>query len=72
MTFVLRRADQGPQEASSIRNKQGYIDLATQKSGSIFTTKTLRALSEQYFALQDDYNKKQKYLVGQVVEIACE
>ncbi|OXG96130.1 DNA mismatch repair protein MSH2 [Cryptococcus neoformans A2-102-5] len=57
-------------EASLIRNKKEYIDLATQKSGTIFTTKTLKALSEEYFRLQELYEKQQRHLVKEVVSIA--
>lgn len=60
------------QEASLIRNKKEYIDLATQKSGTIFTTKTLKALSEEYFRLQELYEKQQRHLVKEVVSIAGE
>ena len=53
-----------------IRNKREYIDLATQKSGSIFTTTHLRHLSEQYFELFEKYERKQRQLVKEVVGIA--
>jgi DNA mismatch repair ATPase MutS len=61
-------ADQ--QEAGATRNKKGYIDLTTQKSGSIFTTRTLRELSDQYLDLQKKYETLQNSLVKKVVEIA--
>ncbi|WVQ85977.1 hypothetical protein IAT38_008145 [Cryptococcus sp. DSM 104549] len=57
-------------EAALIRNKKNYIDLATQKSGTIFTTKTLKGLSEEYFRLQELYDKQQRHLVKEVVGIA--
>ncbi|OCF39837.1 DNA mismatch repair protein MSH2 [Kwoniella heveanensis CBS 569] len=57
-------------EAGLIRNKKGYIDLATQKSGTIFTTRRLKDLSEQYFDLQDKYERQQRHLVKEVVGIA--
>ncbi|WVR08513.1 hypothetical protein IAU60_005568 [Kwoniella sp. DSM 27419] len=57
-------------EAGLIRNKKGYIDLATQKSGSIFTTRHLKELSENYFDLQEAYEKQQRHLVKEVVKIA--
>ncbi|WVN89665.1 uncharacterized protein L203_104895 [Cryptococcus depauperatus CBS 7841] len=57
-------------EAGLIRNKKEYIDLTTQKSGSIFTTKTLKELSEEYFRLQELYEKQQRHLVKEVVGIA--
>lgn len=55
-----------------IRNKSKYIDLATQKSGSIFTTATLKELSEQYFDLTARYEKQQHHLVKEVVQVAGE
>jgi len=58
------------QEAGATRNKKGYIDLTTQKSGSIFTTRTLRELSDQYLDLQKKYETLQNSLVKKVVEIA--
>jgi hypothetical protein len=58
------------QEAPLIRNKSKYIDLATQKSGSIFTTATLKDLSEQYFDLTARYEKQQHHLVKEVVQVA--
>jgi hypothetical protein len=65
---VRNQADQ--QEAGATRNKKGYIDLTTQKSGSIFTTRTLRELSDQYLDLQKKYETLQNSLVKKVVEIA--
>jgi DNA mismatch repair protein MSH2 len=66
----LDRADHS-KEAGLIRNKKQYIDLATQKSGSIFTTARLRELSDEFQRLQDEYEKKQRHLVKEVVSIAC-
>jgi hypothetical protein len=65
---VENQADQ--QEAGATRNKKGYIDLTTQKSGSIFTTRVLRELSDQYLDLQKKYETLQNSLVKKVVEIA--
>ncbi|EIW69972.1 hypothetical protein TREMEDRAFT_30126 [Tremella mesenterica DSM 1558] len=58
-------------EAGLIRNKKQYRDLATQKSGTIFTTATLKGLSEDYDRLMDKYNDKQRTLVKEVVSIAA-
>nr|XP_019008106.1 DNA mismatch repair protein MSH2 [Kwoniella pini CBS 10737]OCF46887.1 DNA mismatch repair protein MSH2 [Kwoniella pini CBS 10737] len=58
-------------EAGSLRGKKGYIDLATQKSGTIFTTPHLKQLSENYFDLQAQYDKSQRHLVKEVVGIAA-
>lgn len=57
-------------EAGLIRGKKKYIDLATQKSGTIFTTTLLKNLSEDYARLQEEYEKKQRHLVKEVVSIA--
>lgn len=59
------------QEAGSLRGKKGYIELATQKSGTIFTTSRIRELSEKYVDLKQDYEKKQRHLEKEVVQIAC-
>lgn len=58
-------------EAGLIRNKKQYIELSTQKSGTIFTTETLRELSEQFSDLQEGYEQKQRHLVKEVVQIAA-
>lgn len=58
------------QEAGLIRNNKKYIDLATQKSGSIFTTRHLRELSDEYSRLQGEYEKKQRGIVKDIVAIA--
>lgn len=64
-------ADDGPQEVTKIKGK-GYIDLATQKSGTIFTTRKLKALSEEHTELTQLYEKTQRGLVKEVVAIAGE
>ncbi|KAL7422721.1 MSH2 protein [Cryptotrichosporon argae] len=58
-------------EAGLLRNKKGYFDLATQKSGTIFTTSTLRQASEEYSRLQDEYERTQRHLVKEVVQVAA-
>ncbi len=58
------------QEVNKIKGK--YIDLATQKSGSIFTTKKLKSLSEEHNSLTQLYEKTQRSLVKEVVGIAGE
>jgi DNA mismatch repair ATPase MutS len=72
--YILRLACENDQliqqEAGATRNKKGYIDLTTQKSGSIFTTRILRDLSDQYLDLQKKYETLQNSLVKKVVEIA--
>jgi DNA mismatch repair ATPase MutS len=49
---------------------KGYIDLATQKSGTIFTTRKLKKLSEEHTELTQLYEKTQRGLVKEVVAIA--
>ncbi|KAK4686325.1 DNA mismatch repair protein MSH2, partial [Tremellales sp. Uapishka_1] len=58
-------------EAGLIRNKRQYQELSTQKSGTIFTTSTLRQLSDEYSTLQESYEKTQRHLVKEVVGIAA-
>lgn len=57
-------------EAGLLRGNKQYIELSTQKSGTIFTTKLLKNLSEEYSRLQEEYEKKQRHLVKEVVQIA--
>lgn len=66
----MREQPADEQEAGATRGKKGYIDLTTQKSGSIFTTRILRELSDQYLDLQKKYETLQNSLVKKVVEIA--
>ncbi|KAJ9105070.1 hypothetical protein QFC19_003702 [Naganishia cerealis] len=51
--------------------RKGYIDLATQKSGTIFTTRKLKSLSEEHTELTQLYDKTQRGLVKEVVAIAA-
>lgn len=60
------------QEASAIRNQREYIEYSTQKAGTYFTTKKLKALSEEYETLNTEYAKKQKSLERDVIQIAGE
>lgn len=57
-------------EASKIKGSK-YIELAVQKSGSIFTTRALKALSEEHNDLTRLYEKTQRGLVQEVVAIAA-
>jgi len=68
--MLVRERSADEQEAGATRGKKGYIDLTTQKSGSIFTTRILRELSDQYLDLQKKYETLQNSLVKKVVEIA--
>ena len=58
------------QEAGKLKNKPKYIELAVQKSGTIFTTRALKGLSEEHHELTQQYEKQQRSLVKEVVAIA--
>ncbi|GMK54432.1 hypothetical protein CspeluHIS016_0110180 [Cutaneotrichosporon spelunceum] len=58
-------------EASLLRGKKQYIELSTQKSGTIFTTASLRESSDDFARLQEEYETKQRHLVKEVVGIAA-
>lgn len=64
-SFRLTRADAG-----ILRNQSGFIDLKTQKSGQIFTTKQLRALANRHQELGELYSKAQSSVSREVVNIA--
>ncbi|KAI8051755.1 muts domain V-domain-containing protein [Thamnidium elegans] len=59
----------GRTEASKIRNKSEYIELNTQKSGTIFTTRRLKDCSTRYEELSRSYEDKQRGLVKEVISI---
>lgn len=46
-----------------------YIELQTVKAGVFFTTKKLRALSQQYMDYSAEYNLKQKELIKEILSI---
>ncbi|KAI9247066.1 muts domain V-domain-containing protein [Sporodiniella umbellata] len=52
-----------------IRNKSEYIQYTTQKSGTLFATKTLKELSAKHTDLSKAYDATQKSLVKEVIEI---
>ncbi|KAI8922577.1 muts domain V-domain-containing protein [Powellomyces hirtus] len=56
-------------DASIIRNKREYIELATRKDGVYFTTSALRRLSDEYAQLSAEYESTQSKLVKEVIEI---
>ncbi|CAE6337838.1 unnamed protein product [Rhizoctonia solani] len=64
--FRLSKSD-----AKSIHNKRQYNEISTQKSGTLFTTSTLRELANEYGSLSDQYNRAQSGLVKEVVGIAA-
>ena len=58
-------------EAGLIRGNKEYTEFATQKSGTIFTTRKLKDLSQQFDELNKAYEKTQRELVREVVAIAA-
>jgi hypothetical protein len=58
------------QEEKAIRDAPGVVVLDTQKSGVRFTNVSLRALSENYSRLTDQYNTAQSVLAKEVISIA--
>ncbi|KAI8983070.1 putative DNA mismatch repair protein MSH2 [Pilobolus umbonatus] len=61
----------GRKEYSRIRNKPGYIEYATQKTGTLIATKKLRELSDKYSRISKLYEAKQKDLVKEVLDIVA-
>ena len=62
----------GLQEAGLLRGEKEYIEFTTQKSGTIFTTRHLRDLSDEFFSQNELYEKAQRQLVADIVNIAGE
>ncbi|CAG8584587.1 940_t:CDS:10 [Funneliformis mosseae] len=58
-------------DATCIRGKKQYLELATQRNGVFFTTTKLRQLSTSYFDSLDIYEKEQSLLVKEVIDIAA-
>ncbi|KAJ3340369.1 MutS-like protein [Gonapodya sp. JEL0774] len=58
-------------DASAIRNKKEYIELATQKAGVLFTTLKLRELDRRYGDAEQEYREKQRDIEKQIVEVAA-
>ncbi|KAF8605730.1 DNA mismatch repair protein MSH2 [Ceratobasidium sp. AG-I] len=58
-------------DAKAIHNKRQYNEISTQKSGTLFTTTTLRELANEYGSLSDQYSRAQSGLVKEVVGIAA-
>ncbi|CAO3701148.1 unnamed protein product [Rhizopus stolonifer] len=59
----------GRSEYSRIRNKSGYIQYTTQKTGTLFATTTLKELSASHGDLSKSYDIKQRSLAREVIEI---
>ncbi|KZT28144.1 DNA mismatch repair protein [Neolentinus lepideus HHB14362 ss-1] len=57
-------------EAKLIHNKRAYIELGTTKSGTFFTTKILKELSNEYQEVTESYSRTQSGLVKEVINIA--
>ncbi|CAO3586126.1 unnamed protein product [Absidia cylindrospora] len=55
-------------EASVLRNKPGYIEYATQKAGTYFTTAKLKDINTQWTELCSEYERHQKGLVKQIID----
>lgn len=57
-------------DSSILRNTgDKYIELQTVKAGVFFTTKKMRALSQQYMDYSSEYNSKQKELIKEILSI---
>lgn len=57
-------------DSSILRNTADrYIELQTVKAGVFFTTKKLRALSQDFTDLSNEYNSKQKELIKEILSI---
>ncbi|KAJ7021388.1 muts domain V-domain-containing protein [Mycena alexandri] len=57
-------------DSKGIGGNKKYIELGMVKSGVFFTTKTLRSLAEDHRDYSDKYDKAQRNLVREVVNIA--
>ena len=57
-------------DASLVRNKKGYSDIATFKAGVYFTNEALRDLANDFKDLSDRYHRSQSGLVKEVIQIA--
>ena len=58
-------------DASLVKNKRGYSDIATVKGGLYFTNESLRDLSNEFRDLSERYNREQSGLVKEVIRIAA-
>ncbi|OZJ02634.1 hypothetical protein BZG36_04160 [Bifiguratus adelaidae] len=59
----------GRGEASLLRNKSEFIEYATQKAGTYFTTSKMKDLSSSWHDLSAQYDRKQNDLVKEVIAI---
>jgi DNA mismatch repair protein MSH2 len=58
-------------EATCIRNKREYSEVATMKNGVYFTTSNLQSLRREFDQLSSNYNRTQSGLVSEVVNVAA-
>lgn len=58
----------GRAEASVLRNKPEFIEYATQKAGTYFTTVKLKDINESWSTLCNEYEKCQSSLVKQIID----
>lgn len=58
-------------EAGCIRNKKQYKECSTQKNGVYFTTDRLAELRREFDQLSENYNRTQRGLVNEVVNVAA-
>ncbi|KAF8327747.1 putative DNA mismatch repair protein MSH2 [Cantharellus anzutake] len=58
-------------DAKAIHNNRNYIELTTQKSGTFFTTKTMKEVASSFRDYSEEYQKEQSSLVKEVVSIAA-
>ncbi|KAI7906331.1 muts domain V-domain-containing protein [Cokeromyces recurvatus] len=61
----------GRSESSRLRNKAEYIELATQKAGTFFTTAKLKGLSDRHKDLSFQYDDKQRQFVKEIIDIVA-
>ncbi len=54
-----------------IRNKKEYIEIATQKSGVLFTTLELRHLSQSFDDFSRQYDTQQQTVVKEILQITA-
>jgi DNA mismatch repair protein MSH2 len=58
-------------EATCIRNKREYSEVATMKNGVYFTTSSMTSLRREFDQFSSNYNRTQSGLVSEVVGVAA-
>lgn len=56
-------------DASKLRNKSEFIEYGTQKAGTYYSTVKMKDLSTASIELMESYDKRQKSLVKEVINI---